>query len=55
MAKFILEIEDGSSNCATCPFSFWDCGEYACGNALTTSIDCDGVDFSKMKVTKIEE
>lgn len=57
MAKFILEVEDGASDCATCPFSFWDCGDYACscGTIIDDSMDCQKVNFSTIKVTKIEE
>lgn len=61
MAKFILKIEMGKTNCADCPFSYESSlysDGYGCNIAAANSIDinCGEYDLSTMKVTeKMEE
>ena len=61
MAKFVLKIEMGKTNCADCPFSYESSlysDGYVCNVAAADAIDidCSEYDLNTMKVTeKIEE
>lgn len=61
MSKFIIEIEEGKTKCADCPFSTENnlyLDGYACNikAAYGLNIDCSKYDLSTMIVTeKIEE
>ena len=52
MAKFIIEVEEGTSNYDTCPFY----NDFGCETKLqTVGITCDKYDLSTLKTTKEEE
>ena len=55
MAKFILDIKEGKTDCDKCPFVAYDTGEATCC-IPDGFINCDLYDLSTMSNTrKIEE
>ena len=55
MAKFILDIKEGKTDCDKCPFVAYDTGEATCCMP-DGFINCDLYDLSTMSNThKIEE
>lgn len=55
MKRFILNIENGPTDCSICPFSYiGDDGFYACDapSENTIGIDCNTYDLSTMEITE---
>lgn len=54
MIKLIFTVEKGPTSCNNCPFSFYDCGEFAC---CVSDIlpDCKKYDLSTLLLTNEEE
>ena len=53
MAKFILEIPEGSTACEHCPFS----DSEICASAIWADegFDCQKYDLSEVEIKKVEE
>lgn len=48
---FILEMEKGKTQCETCPFSFYDLGDYYCCNEeFTDKLNCRENDLSTIQI-----
>lgn len=51
---FILEMERGKTECKSCPFSFYDSGDYVCCNEdFTDKIKCLENDLSTINVREL--
>lgn len=52
--QFILEVEEGNTNCDLCPFSknkkFYHICDYLCDNKI-----CHNYDFSKINIEEYNE
>lgn len=51
MAKWVLEIPEGYTNCTHCPC----CDGDAVASRMCEKFDCDKYDLSQMILTKIED
>ena len=56
MTKFILEVQEGKTNCSDCPFACHDCyGSTSCGDTIFDEIDCSKFDLTTIKIVKIKD
>lgn len=53
MAKFILDVQEGTTQCEHCPFADSD----ICASAIWAAegFDCRKYDFSEIEIKKVEE
>lgn len=49
MAKFIIEVDDGTTLCEHCPFA----DSEVCEGAFEDLFICDKYDLSDLKITKL--
>ena len=49
MARIIIDVKEGKTDCDNCPFAFCDSdGDIICGNPIENILDCDKFDLNKI-------